>query len=60
MKRMVLRMREYDVYYRERGNKVGAEFNCTVTCNTKEEARKNFEQWDNQNKEWTITRIERV
>lgn len=53
-------MREYNVYYRKRGNKVGEEFNCTVTCNTKEEARENFEQWDNQNKEWTITRIERA
>lgn len=52
-------MKEYNVYYRERGNLQGEEFNCTVTVNNKKEARENFEQWDNQNKEWTITRIEK-
>lgn len=52
-------MKEYNVYYREKGNADAEEFNCTVTCNTKEEAKENFEQWDNKNKEWTITKIEK-
>ena len=26
---------EYNVYYRERGNKEGQEFNCTITCSNK-------------------------
>ena len=53
-------MKEYNVYYRERGNKKGEEFNCTVTVNNKEEAIKNFQEEDNQNKEWTITRVEKA
>ena len=53
-------MKEYNVYYRERGNVDGEEFNCTVTVNNKKEARKNFQDWDNQENKYTITRIERV
>ena len=52
-------MKEYNVYYRQRGNKQGEEFNCIVTVNSKKEARESFRQWDNQDKKWTITRIER-
>ena len=51
-------MKEYNIYYRERGNKQGEEFNCVITVNNKKKARENFNQWDNQNKEWTITRVE--
>lgn len=54
-----MKEREYNVYYRKRGNKEGQEFNYTVTCSNKKEARENFENWDNQNNQWTITRIER-
>ena len=52
------KMKEYNVYYRERGNKEGQEFNCTITCSNKKEARENFENWDNKDNQWTITRIE--
>ena len=52
-------MREYIVYYRERGNTKAHETRCTVTANNKKEARENFEEWDNQDKKWTITRIEK-
>ena len=41
-------MREYIVYYRERGNTKAYETRCTVTVNNKKEARENFEEWDNQ------------
>ena len=44
-----MKEREYNVYYRERGNKEEQEFNCTITCSNKKEARENFENWDNQN-----------
>ena len=54
-----MKEREYNVYYRERGDKEGQEFNCTITCSNKKEARENFDNWDNQNNQWTITRIER-
>ena len=54
-----MKEREYNVYYRERRDKEGQEFNCTITCSNKKEARENFENWDNQNNQWTITRIER-
>ena len=53
------KMKEYNVYYRERGDKKGQEFNCTITCSNKKGARKNFENWDNKDNKWTITRIER-
>lgn len=53
-------MREYEVYYRQRYNKNAIEFCCTVTCDNKKEARQNFEEWDNVNKSWIITRIVRV
>ena len=52
-------MREYIVYYRERGNTKAHETRCTVTANNKKEARENFEEWDNQDKKWTITKIEK-
>lgn len=51
---------EYNVYYRERGNKEGEEFNCIITCSSKKEARKNFEEFDNQYNQWTVTRIEKI
>lgn len=51
-------MKEYNIYYRERGNVNSVEFICTLTVNNKKEARKNFEEWDNQDKLWTITKIE--
>ncbi|MDB2050380.1 hypothetical protein [Clostridium perfringens] len=53
-------MKEYNVYYRARGNKNAGEYNCTVTVNNKKEARENFNMWDNQNKEYTVVRIELV
>lgn len=52
--------REYEIYYRQRYNKNAEEFCCTVTCDNKKEARQNFEEWDNINKDYTITRIIRV
>ena len=52
-------MREYIVFYWERGNIKAHETRCTVTANNKKEARENFEEWDNQDKKWTITRIEK-
>jgi hypothetical protein len=51
--------KRYDVYYREKGNTKGEEYKCTVTCNNKKEARENFEDFDNINKKWTITKIEK-
>ena len=53
-------MKEYIVYYREKRNVNGEEFECVVTVNNKKEARLNFQQWDNQNNKYTITRIERA
>lgn len=54
-----MKEREYNVYYRKRGDKKGQEFNCTITCCNKKEAIKSFKEFDNKYKEWTITRIER-
>ena len=53
-------MKEYNVYYRTRGNKGAEEFDCIVTASNIKEARNNFNEFDNSNKEWTITRIERL
>ena len=53
-------MREYEVFYRARGNKDANVTSTTMTCNSKAEARKGFEEWDNAGKEWTIVKIERV
>ena len=53
-------MREYEVFYRARGNKDANVTSTTMTCNSKTEARKGFEEWDNAGKEWTIVKIERV
>lgn len=52
-------MKEYNIYYRKRGDKGGQEFNCTITCSNKKKARESFQEFDNKDKEWTITRIER-
>ena len=56
----IIKEKEYEVFYRERGNKNGNEYSCIVTCNSKEEARKNFNEFDNDGWKWTITKIEKI
>lgn len=53
-------MKEYNVYYRERGNIGAEEFNCIITCSTKEEAKENFKNWDNKDSKYTVTRVEKI
>ena len=55
-----MKCKEYMVYYRKRREKDADIFNCTVTTRTKKEAKENFEQWDNEYKEWAIVKIEEI
>lgn len=50
----------YNVFYRKRGAKNGQEFYTTCEGKNQKEVRKNFEYWDNENQEWTITKIVKV
>jgi hypothetical protein len=50
----------YEVYYRQRGNKDSNVTYATLTCNNAKDARKDFEMWDNENKEWTVVKVIRV
>lgn len=53
-------MKEYEVFYRLRGDKESHITSTTMTCNSKAEARREFEFWDNSCKCYTIVKIERV
>ena len=53
-------MKNYELTYRERRNTGAEEYTCTIMANNMKEVRNNFNEFDNANREYTITKIERV
>jgi hypothetical protein len=50
----------YKVFYRQRDNKNGVVFGTTFTSDNAKEAERDFEMYDNADKEWTIVMVTRI